>query len=60
MCIIFVFMDQGGEIEAWCYEKRLKRLLVMHDMMFEHYSKELCGDMQVLLKIKSFWDYMEG
>ncbi|WP_287212804.1 tRNA-dihydrouridine synthase family protein [Muribaculum sp.] len=48
----------GGE--TWCYEKRLKRLLVMHDMMFEHYSKELCGDMQVLLKIKSFWDYMEG
>lgn len=34
--------------------------LEMHDMILKHYAATLCGQSQVLAKIKPFWEYLEG
>ena len=41
----------------WTAEERLQRLLDFHSELFEHYSSVLCGDTQILSKIKPFWEY---
>ncbi len=30
-----------------------------HNRLFTHYQNTLCGDMQVISKIKPFWEYAE-
>ncbi len=35
------------------------RVLELHDRLLDHYSETLCGDAQILMKIKPFWDYLE-
>lgn len=34
-------------------------LMRFHELMFAHYSSRLAGDAQLLMKMKSFWEYME-
>lgn len=41
----------------WTAEDRLQHLLDFHSELFEHYSSVLCGDTQILSKIKPFWEY---
>lgn len=46
--------------EEWGREERLEKMLRFHDLLFDHYSSELCGDHQILSKIKPFWEYAEA
>lgn len=38
---------------------RLDKMLKFHNLLFSHYSEVLCGDSQILSKIKPFWEYAE-
>lgn len=40
-------------------EQRIEMMLKFHRLLFEHYSSVLCGDRQILDKIKPFWEYSE-
>lgn len=40
-------------------EERIARLIRMHDALSDYYRNRLCGDSQMLSKIKPFWDYLE-
>lgn len=43
----------------WSRSKRLETLLRFHKELFQYYSETLCGDSQILQKIKPFWEYSE-
>lgn len=45
--------------EDWPKEKRLSYLLEFHRKLRAHYEESLCGDTQLLSKIKPFWEYTE-
>lgn len=38
---------------------RLERMLDFHRKLFNYYSENLCGESQILSKIKPFWEYAE-
>lgn len=44
----------------WAKEERLKKMLDFHRQLFKYYSESLCGDAQILSKIKPFWEYSES
>ncbi|MDE5869792.1 MAG: tRNA-dihydrouridine synthase family protein, partial [Muribaculaceae bacterium] len=48
------------EGEEWNKEKRLDKMMEFHNLLFDHYSSQLCGDHQILSKIKPFWEYSES
>lgn len=48
-----------AEGEEWPREKRIEQLLKYHRRLLQHYSDILCGDNQILSKIKPFWEYSE-
>ena len=39
--------------------ERLQRMLKFHRQLLDHYATTLCGDSQILSKIKPFWEYAE-
>lgn len=41
------------------HDERISRLLRFHRQLFDHYCDTLCGDSQILSKIKPFWEYSE-
>lgn len=41
-------------------EERISRLLRFHTRLLDHYCDTLCGDCQILSKIKPFWEYSES
>ncbi len=41
------------------HDKRLTLLKQLHDSIYRHYRDTLCGDSQILSKIKPFWEYLE-
>lgn len=43
----------------WSREVRLEKLLHLHQSIFNYYQGCLCGESQILQKIKPFWDYIE-
>lgn len=43
----------------WPRKKRIERMLEFHRELFGYYSQHLCGDSQILSKIKPFWEYAE-
>ena len=45
--------------EEWSAAKRMERLMQFHNQLFEAYESTLCGQTQILQKIKPFWDYLE-
>lgn len=49
-------LEEGKE---WGSAERLERMMDFHNRLFDHYSSELCGDHQVLSKMKPFWEYAE-
>lgn len=53
---IFSEFTEGKE---WPKEKRLEKMLEFHRLLFHHYSQVLCGDAQILSKIRPFWEYAE-
>lgn len=46
----------GKELER---EDRVQRMLKFHRQLLDHYSSTLCGDSQIISKIKPFWEYAE-
>lgn len=45
--------------EEWTREKRIDTMLGFHRLLLDHYSSTLCGDAQIISKIKPFWEYAE-
>lgn len=45
--------------EEWDEQTRISKQLQLHDSLYAHYKPLLCGDAQLLSRIKSFWDYSE-
>lgn len=43
----------------WDKKDRLDALIKFHSDLFGHYKSTLCGDNQLLSKIKPFWEYSE-
>ena len=43
----------------WTKEQRIELMLKFHRELFRHYRETLCGDSQILMKIKPFWEYAE-
>ena len=48
------------EKKDWEREKRIEHLLRFHRSLLNHYKETLCGDSQILGKIKPFWEYSEA
>lgn len=48
--------EEGKE---WTKEDRLDKMLKFHGRLLHHYESTLCGDSQILSKIKPFWEYAE-
>lgn len=49
---------EGGK--EWSKDDRLDRMLKFHRLLLNHYESTLCGDAQILSKIKPFWEYAEA
>ena len=47
------------EEKDWSREQRIEKMMIFHDSLVDHYSSRLCGDHQLLSKIKPFWEYAE-
>lgn len=43
----------------WTPEERIRKMLLFHRELLSHYEGTLCGDAQILSKIKPFWEYAE-
>lgn len=48
--------DEG----EWSKERRLSTMIKFHQELFHYYKSHLCGEAQILSKIKPFWEYAEG
>lgn len=49
--------DSGCELP---HTERIARMLRFHDHILDYYAKTLCGDSQILSKIRPFWEYAEA
>lgn len=49
--------DEWHSRISWPQEKLLGSLLSLHDVMYAWYCDSLCGESQILAKIRPFWDY---
>lgn len=47
---------EGGE---WSADRRLSLMIELHRRVLDTYRETLCGDTQILMKIRPFWDYAE-
>ena len=45
--------------EEWPKEKRIETMIKFHRCLLDYYSSVLCGDSQLVAKIKPFWEYAE-
>lgn len=50
-------MAEWSDGAEWSVARRCATLLELHDSILSHYSSTLCGDAQVLSKIKPLWEY---
>ncbi|MBO5296915.1 MAG: tRNA-dihydrouridine synthase family protein [Candidatus Homeothermus sp.] len=48
------------EGREWSADERLEKIMRFHNEIFAYYADTLCGDTQILMKIKPFWDYLES
>lgn len=48
------------EGKEWDKQKRIETMLSFHRILFDHYTSTLCGDSQIISKIKPFWEYAEN
>lgn len=49
--------DSGRE---WQREERIERMLDFHRRLLDCFEASLCGDAQIISKIKPFWEYAEA
>lgn len=52
--------NELAEQKEWPRERRLEHMLRLHDLILGYFTTSLCGDTQILAKIKPLWDYAEG
>ncbi len=52
-------INEATSGNEWPREKRLEMMLKFHQELLNHYTEELCGDTQIISKIKPFWEYAE-
>lgn len=45
--------------KEWDRTERIAAMLGFHRRLLEHYSSSLCGESQIISKIKPFWEYAE-
>ena len=48
---------QGRE---WDVTERIGKLMELHEKIMAAYSGKLCGESQILMKLKPFWEYLES
>ena len=48
------------EKNEWEPKERLSKLMYFHRQLFNHYEETLCGENQILMKIKPFWEFSEN
>lgn len=48
-----------AEGREWSRNERISEMLRFHRLLLDHYTGLLCGDSQLLSKIKPFWEYAE-
>lgn len=46
--------------EEWPQQRRIEALRKFHDIIYGEYTDTLCGDTQILQKIKPMWDWLEN
>lgn len=51
---LFAEWREGSE---WPEEKRMAGILELHEALLEHYRATLCGEAQIMSKIKPFWEW---
>lgn len=44
--------------KEWAAKDRNEAILKLHETIFSHYSSSLCGDHQILAKLKPMWEYI--
>lgn len=44
---------------TWDRTERIEAMLAFHRRLLRHYEESLCGDAQIISKIKPFWEYAE-
>ncbi len=52
--------DEWHSGVEWDVSRRHRNLMKLHAKIYEHYRGVLAGDVQVLMKMKPFWQYLEG
>lgn len=45
--------------KEWSREQRLAKMLHFHQLLISHYESVLCGESQLLSKMRPFWEYAE-
>lgn len=53
-------LAEWRERREWSDDERRMKLKEFHSRLFGYYSSVLCGDSQILSKIKPFWEYLDG
>lgn len=48
--------SQGQE---WTLRQRLERIIAFHHSLMQEYAKRLCGESQIMQKMKTYWAYLE-
>lgn len=51
---------EHAEGREWRRDERIAAMLEFHRRLLRHYTETLCGEAQVLAKIKPFWEYAEA
>ncbi len=52
-------INEWRERQPWDRTKRLEHILKLHSAIFGYYSETLCGETQLLSKLKPFWEYLK-
>lgn len=51
-------LNEWADGTEWNANKRLEAILKLHEGIYTHYCNTLCGNAQILSKIKPFWEYL--
>lgn len=52
-------IEEAESDNEWSREERLEKMLTFHRRLMTHYESLLCGECQLLAKIKPFWEFAE-
>ncbi len=52
-------LSEWKEGSEWTHDKRIEKMLLFHRRLLDYYTENLCGESQIISKIKPFWEYAE-